>query len=59
MRINGHCVLLGELETVQFGEPMLQANSRIFPLFVLSYNMGIRTGCFAVFVKNTASILQE
>lgn len=59
MRINGHCVLLGELQTVEFGEPMLHANSHVFSLFVLSYSMDIRTGCFAVLVKNATSILQE
>lgn len=58
MRINGHCILLGELSTMSFGEPVLHADSHIFPLFILTYNMSIRTGCFALLVKNTTSILQ-
>lgn len=44
-------ILLGELSTVWFSEPMLHADSHVFSLFVLRYNMGIS-------VKNTASILQ-
>lgn len=58
MRINGHCLLLGELLNVEFGHPMLHADSQIFPLFVLSYHMCIRTACFAILVKNTTNVLK-